>query len=550
MRQRLGVCALCLAAAFAAAAAGDAPPHYTIETPESVVVSWRPLNGRNTLFVTLQFHIRDAANKRIASDVAKDEIVVEEDGQRVASVEIQAPSAEPLKTVLALDISGSMSAERKWAQAQEAAHTFLGRLDPRSDSGLILFDHEIRVQEPPARDPATFAAHRDKVRGDIDAAKPGGGTAYLDAAALGVDMLKDVEGRRAVVVVTDGVDMNSSKRLEQVIRRATDAKVPVYTLGIGEPGKNEPVTTVLVLDQSGSMHQKANTKDRVTKIDALKTAASRFVDLMRPNARTTLLPFSTEVERPGPFTADKEALKKVIRRLRPDGGTSLYDAAFVGVETLAAARPEGKKALVVMTDGQDEDPGSRHSDEDVIEAAKSAGVVLHMLGLGRPQEIDEAVMKRMAKGTGGTYHHAGDPQQLIDVFEQLCIDLHDDGIDEESLRKLAEKTGGRYLPARDVSKLSELFGSLADELQSTYTVTFPSSRPSHDGTARGIEIRVVRGGVQVSDVASAGYQVHGVVVPEMDARVYLTLLVALLGLLAAPAAVRRFTRPAKQPNAP
>jgi VWFA-related protein len=551
MRQRLIVCTLSLAFALAASAADEAAPHYTIQRPESVFVTTRPVDGRNALFVTLQFHIRDSADNRVATDITKDEIVVEEDGQRVSLLDVRVPSAEPLKTVLALDISGSMAAESKWAQAQEAAHTFLNRLDPRSDSGLILFDHEMRVRETPTRDRTAYAAHRDRVRGFIDQAKPGGGTAYLDAAALAVEMLKDVEGRRAAVVMTDGVDMNSTKRLDQVIKLANAAKVPVYTLGIGEPGKNEPVTTILVLDQSGSMRQRANPRDRMTKFDALKMAATRFVELMRPNARTTLLPFSTEVERPGPFTADKDALKQVIRRLpRPDGGTSLYDAAFVGVETLAAARPGGKKALVVLTDGQDEDPGSKHSDDDVIESAKTAGVVLHMLGLGRPQEIDEVVMKKMANGTGGTYHHAGDPQQLIDVFEQLCIDLHDDGIDEESLRKLASKTGGRYVPARDVSKLSELFGSLADELQSTYTVTFPSSRPAHDGTARGIEIRVVRGGVQVSDVAAAGYHVHGVVVPEMDAGIYLTLLVALLGLLAAPAAVRRLARPAGKPNAP
>lgn len=203
-----------------------------------------------------------------------------------------------------------------------------------------------------------------------------------------------------------------------------------------------------------------------------------------------------------------------------------------------------------MTDGQDEDPGSRHSDQDVIRAAKEAGVTLYMLGLGREKEINEPVMQRMAQQTGGTYHHAGDPQQLIDIFEHLCIDLHDDGIDEASLGKLASKTGGRYVPARDLSKLSELFGSLADELQTTYTVTFPSRRPSHDGTARGIEVRVVRGGVQVSDVATAGYQVHGVVVPEMDATIYIGMLVGLGCLLAAPAAVRRLMRPAGKLNAP
>ena len=52
-------------------------------------------------------------------------------------------------------------------------------------------------------------------------------------------MLKDIPGRRAVVLMTDGVDMNSKRRLDDVIRLADDAKVPIYTLGVGEPGKNE-----------------------------------------------------------------------------------------------------------------------------------------------------------------------------------------------------------------------------------------------------------------------------------------------------------------------
>jgi VWFA-related protein len=532
----------CAWAAATPSALGDGSATYFIEQLGDVSVTTRPDNGSNALFVTLRFRIRDSADKRVVTDVAKEEIRVDEDGQPVTSLEIAAPAGEPLKTVLALDISGSMAAESKWTEARQAGRTFLDRLHPHSDSGLILFDHEIRVREAPEPGPGNHLAHRDAIRKLVDAASPGGGTAYIDAVATGLEMLKDLSGRRAVVLMTDGVDMNSSRQLEDVIRAASLARVPIYTVGVGEPGKNEPVTTVLVLDKSGSMRQKANARDRITKIAALKTAASRYVDLMRPNARTTLLPFSTEVHPPGPFTADREELKRQIRGLTADGGTSLYDAAFMGVRTLSEARLEGKKALLVLTDGQDEDPGSRHSEDDVIEAAKQAGVVLHMLGLGRKHEINEPVMKKMALSTGGTYHHVGDPQQLVDVFERLCIDLHDDGIDEESLRQLAAKTGGRYVPARDISKLGELFGSLADELQSTYTVTFPSRRPSHDGTARGIDVRVVRGGVEVSDVSSTGYLVHGVVVPEMDAGVYLSLLGVLAGLLAAPAGIRRLTR--------
>jgi hypothetical protein len=165
-----------------------------------------------------------------------------------------------------------------------------------------------------------------------------------------------------------------------------------------------------------------------------------------------------------------------------------------------------------------------------------------MLGLGRANEINEPVMKQMAEQTGGSYHHATDQQSLFDIFEKLSIDLHDDGIDEKSLRSLAEETGGKYHPARDVSKLHLIYQELAEELQSTYTVTFPSRRSSHDGTARGIDIYLERNGVRLSDRAQADYSVEGIVVPEVDYRVYLVLLALLGGLLIVPGGVRSLYR--------
>ena len=44
--------------------------------------------------------------------------------------------------------------------------------------------------------------------------------------------------------------------------------MPVYTIGVGKPGEKRPVTTVLVLDQSGGIRMPANDTDKVTKIDA------------------------------------------------------------------------------------------------------------------------------------------------------------------------------------------------------------------------------------------------------------------------------------------
>jgi VWFA-related protein len=433
----------------------------------------------------------------------------------------------------------SMARQNKMEEAKQAALAFLDRLDARADAGLILFDHQIRVSEKPVRDPDLFAEHREKLRGLVRSARPQGGTAYLDATVEAVNMLKGIPGRRVVVLMTDGVDMNSTRTLEQTIDEALGAEVPVYTLGIGAPGKGEKVTTVLVLDRSGSMSQKAAEGDERKKIDALKEAAKRFVAFLRPGARTTLLPFSTKVDRPEPFTTDKEVLQGRIKALTPLGGTLLYDATYAGIETLVAAGPEGKRAVVVLTDGKDEAPGSRRSDDEVIERARDVRIPLYMLGLGRKTEINEPVMRRMAKQTGGDYYYAGNEKKLLEVFENLSIQLHDDGIDEKALRALAEKTGGKYTHVSKASELQFIYEQLAEELQSTYRVTFQSNRPTHDGTARGIKVKVLKGGKVVSTGGEASDVARGVVVPQMSAAVYLVFLALLGVLLACPAALRR-----------
>lgn len=509
---------------------------YQIEKEGRVHSTTRTHDGKSTLFVTVQFKITRPGGD-LAADVAKDEIVIEEDGRRVTELEIQQPTVlDRLSAVLALDTSGSMAEGGKMDQAKQAARSFLDQLHERADCGLILFNHTLHDTVPPG-------GGRGRLRSSVEAAAPAGGTAYLDATARAVEMLHNRPGRRAVVVLTDGVDLNSKHALGEVIALAKAAGVPVYTVGVGEPGKNEPVTTVLVLDQSGSMKFPANDEDRIPKIEALHHAASRFVELMRPGAKTTLLPFDNNIEPPEPFTDDKADLIKRIVQLEPAGGTRLYDATYTAIEALDEADPPGKRAVLVLTDGVDEQPRSRHSVRQVIERARRAKLPLHMLGFGRPGDINEEVMARLAEETGGTYHHARTRQQLFEIFEDLSIRLHDDGIDEPALKRLADETGGKYFPARDIAQLRLIYAALAEELQSTYTVTFPSRRQSHDGTSRGIDISVVRKGVRLSDVARFDYNVRGLVVPDLDYGVYLGLLAVLGGLLLLPAGMRWVVRP-------
>ena len=503
------------------------------------------------LYVRLQFKIKKIADSSVVTNVDKREIVIREDGKKVKDLEIYQPATtEPLTAVMAMDISGSMGENDglKMKQAQRAAGIFLDKLPETSDLGLILFDHLMRVEEPPAGRSELVKEHRDKLRGLIEAAKPQGGTAYLDAVVASVNMLKGAKGRKAVLLMTDGVDLNSVHSLPQVVALAKEAGVAVYTIGVGEPGKNEPVTNMLVLDRSGSMLEPADENDKRSKIDALRDAASGFANLMRANARTSLLSFSDRPGTPGLFTADKPALKKQIQALKANGETALFDAAYDALETvladkeesIRAGKPVGKRAVVLLTDGIDNK--SRRREEDVIQLAKEADVPLYLLGLGRTGELDEKTMKHMAEETGGKYYPARNQEELLKTFENLSIMLHDDGIDEASLKRLAEDTGGKYKLARNVEDLRLKFEEVATELDSTYTATFPSGRQAHDGTAVGIEIVVERGGKAVSERKYAVSFRHGVVLAETHPGVYLGMLAALAGLLAVPVGMRRLYR--------
>jgi VWFA-related protein len=523
---------------LAAPAAAQADAEYQVEIdPRSVFSAVRDKGGRNARFVSLQFQIKRLRDASVAIDVPREELVVEEDGKPVAGLQVHQPKLQKLTVVLAMDVSGSMARGRKMDEAKQAALAFLDRLDDRASVGLILFDHVVKAAVPPGP--------KGRLRPIIQGARPGGGTAYLDATVRAVEMLRRVEGRRVVVVMTDGVDMNSRARLDEAVRVCQAAELPVYTVGIGEPGKDEPVTTVLVLDHSGSMHERADANDNVTKMDALKRAAVRFVELMRPSAKTTVLPFSDRPARPGPFSNDREALTRRILSLSPHRGTALYNATYAGVETLAQGGAEGRRAVVVLTDGRDEpglESGPRLSAEDAIERAREAKVPLYMLGLGEAENISEEVMRRMASETGGEYYHAGNQAKLIELFEHLAIQLHDDGIDERSLGELAANTGGKYTHVSKVSELSLFYERLADELQTTYQATFESRRPSHDGTARGLDVKVLRGGRVVSTGGEAVDVARGVAVPQMSYGVYLGFLALLGALLAAPALARRIYR--------
>ncbi len=523
-------------------------PYKIVFDPQQDVAQLDRFDGKDGLFLSVKFIItlNGAQVDELGKDAGKNyKLRIEENGKFVKAVDVPQPKpSEDLAVVLAMDISGSMKEHERMQQARRASGVFFDSLPAKAECGLILFNHRIDASLP-------LSGNRGPLRKMIDAAQPHGGTAYFDAAEKAIAMLEHSPIKaRAVVLMTDGVDINSDSTLERVVARAKNAKVRIYTIGIGQPGRQDRVTSVLVLDKSGSMNLPANDQDKASKIQALRDAADRFVNSIGSTRQSTILEFSDAVQMPKPFTNNKFALKGTIKNIYAQGETALFDAVYTAVAILDAD-PEaggGKRAVIALTDGIDN--SSRRRVEEVINRAKEANIPLYMLGFGRKGELDVKTMERMAQETKGQFYHAENEQALIQLFEDLSIKLHDDGIDEISLGTLAAQTGGKYYPAQNVSKLDFVLQQVTKNIQrKDYQITFPSLLQVRDGTRRRVTLKLVRntggtadhGGGEVLITKEGGAQVHGLVIAEMHPLVYLILLAILSVLIALPGMLKRRT---------
>jgi len=177
---------------------------------------------------SIEFTLRDSEQKYF--DVTIDDLAVFEDGveQKIDSFH---EAVAPVSVILALDSSGSM---RLAAQlAIDAAKGFVSAIRPKDALGVLLFaDRSTLMQDlSTVREPAIEA---------IGQYKAIGGTALYDGLWDSFERLKSVEGRRVVVVVTDGRDENnpgtapgSVHTFEDVLRLQKETGAIVYGVGVG-----------------------------------------------------------------------------------------------------------------------------------------------------------------------------------------------------------------------------------------------------------------------------------------------------------------------------
>ena len=162
------------------------------------------------------------ANRRLVPNLTQNDFEVL-DNDKPQPITIFDNEVQPITVIVMLDTSGSMTESLDLLRA--AARDFVIRLLPADKARVGAFNDKIQFSE-------RFTSNRDELVSDIGNLDYGNGTKLWDAITASIDELKSIEGRRVVLVFTDGDDTASRSSLGNVIERSRAEEVMVYAIGL------------------------------------------------------------------------------------------------------------------------------------------------------------------------------------------------------------------------------------------------------------------------------------------------------------------------------
>ena len=233
-------------------------------------------------------------------------------------------------------------------------------------------------------------------------------------------------------------------------------------VAVFERRTNRPLSVALMLDASLSTAIEL----RYERQSAGRFLASLLGRGSQPADNAAVFAFSSGVVALSPFTRDHRKLEQALQRVRPETGTSLYAAVVSASDALA--RREGRRVIVLITDGGDTTSHLRFAD--ALRAAHSSESAIYAL-------IVLPIRSDAGRNRGG----------------------------EHALLTLAKNTGGEAFIQHGAENLDEAFGQILRSLRTQYLLGYYSrhDQAATGGDFRNVEIQVVRDGAVV--LARSGY---------------------------------------------
>ena len=267
----------------------------------------------------------------------------------------------------------------------------------------------------------------------------------------------------------------------------------------------QPFTVILMIDVSPSTQW---------QIEDIQNAADTFIEQLRPTDKVLVISFDERVHVLSNVTNDRYQLHNAIRRSRFGDGTSLYEAVD-HVLSQELSQIQGRKAVVLFTDGVDTTSQSATYESTVKEAEEADGLFYTirfdtsrdmnpgyggMGGGGYPPssgrrggsvtwgDILGSIMSggNLPPGVygGGRRGRAGNtPEEYL--------------TGKKYLETLAQDTGGREFEADTLGNLDTAFSGIAEELRRQYSIGYYPEKVGQVGERRSIAIKVNRPNVVV-----------------------------------------------------
>ena len=217
-------------------------------------------------------------------------------------------------------------------------------------------------------------------------------------------------------------------------------------------GERTPLELVTAIDVSSSVTQ---------ALPDMKAAATRFLGGLEAADQATVVGFNESIYTLARRSTDQTIRERAIGRLRAWGGTALYDAIVHAIDVLA--RQTGRRAIVLFTDGEDQN--SHAPMGTAIAQVEASDAMIYVVGQGR------AV-------------HSKDLQKL--------------------LQRIATTSGGRAFFSNTPQKLDEAFGEILDDLHHQYLMSYPAPDDQRDGKWHSISVKA--GGGKYKVRARSGYR--------------------------------------------
>jgi Ca-activated chloride channel family protein len=200
-----------------------------------------------------------------------------------------------------------------------------------------------------------------------------------------------------------------------------------------------PVSVGIIFDVSGSMKDNNN-------IQKAKNAIVRFLENGNPLDEYCLITFNERTSLVQNFTHQSADLRNIIAQKQAGGRTAVFDAVYMGLDQIKAAKNE-KKALVLVTDG--EDNSSRYTFSEVQEFAKESDVQVYAVG-------EEGLL-----GYGRSIIHS-----------------------------IVSLTGGRDFFPNNFNELDYYIDLIHAELRNQYVLGYNPTNKVHDGRWRKIQVKL------------------------------------------------------------